>query len=236
MMNYFTFDGVSSKNYGVYISGLKAYKSPERDEQKVEVPGRNGDLLYDNKRFKNVSIPYECHIEDDVDRNIAGIQELFAAHTGYHRLEDTLHPEYYRIARMSGTIDATTDTYKRKARFTITFDCKPQKYLKSGEMPITFTERSFDIFNPTQFPAKPLIRVYGKGTMGIGSDTITIADADGYTDLDCELMDAYKGVTNKNSYLTLNTGVFPQLRPGKTGITLGTGITKVEITPRWETI
>lgn len=236
MIHYFTFDGVSSRNFGIYISGLKSYKSPERDITRVEVPGRNGDLLYDNKRFKNISIPYECHIEDDVDRNLMAIQEFLASHTGYHRLEDTLHPEYYRMARITGTFEASTNTYKQYARFTLTFDCKPQKFLKTGEETQIYTAKSFSIYNPTMFPSKPLIRVYGTGALGVGSETVTITAADTYTDLDCELMDAFKGTANKNSNITLSSGSFPTLRPGTTGVTLASTISKVEITPRWETI
>ena len=61
----------------------------------------------------------------------------------------------------------------------------------------------------------------------------TLKAADGYTDIDCDLEDAYKGSANKNGCLQLYSGEFPTLAPGENGITLGTGITKVEITPRW---
>lgn len=236
MIHFFTYDGVSSRNFGLYISGLKTYKSPERDLQNVEVPGRNGDLVYDRNRYKNIQLPYECYIDEDVADNLEGLQAFLASHSGYHRLEDTLRPEYYRIAKLTGSIDATMNYYQQSAKFTLSFDCKPQRYLKSGESSIEFTERSFDIYNPTHFRALPLLRVYGTGVLGIGSETIEITEADGYTDIDCSLQDAYKETANKNKFIKLKSQEFPYLRPGKSGITLGEGISKIEITPRWETI
>ena len=47
------------------------------------------------------------------------------------------------------------------------------------------------------------------------------------------MMDAYKGTISKNGNVELSDYNFPVLVPGTNTITLGTGITKVEITPRW---
>lgn len=80
--------------------------------------------------------------------------------------------------------------------------------------------------------AKPLIRVYGKGIVQIGKQTIEILKAPTeYIDIDCDIQDCFEGTVNRNSYVSLTD--FPVLGPGSNGITLGTGITKVEITPRW---
>ena len=71
------------------------------------------------------------------------------------------------------------------------------------------------------------------GTVGVGSVSITFDGSTEYVDLDCDVQDAYYGVSNKNSSIILSPNRFPTLSAGETGITLGTGITKVEITPRW---
>ena len=96
---------------------------------------------------------------------------------------------------------------------------------------MTFTSNG-SIENPTEFESKPLLRVYGTGTLGIGSQSITISQADVYTDIDCEMMDCFKGTANKNANVSFSDYNFPTLMPGTNGISL-TGITKVEITPRW---
>lgn len=94
----------------------------------------------------------------------------------------------------------------------------------------------FTIENPTLFDAKPLLRVYGSGTVGIGEYTFTVSEADEYTDIDCEMMDCYKGAVNKNPYVTFSNYEFPVLVPGDNTITMGAGITKIEITPRWYSV
>ena len=55
-----------------------------------------------------------------------------------------------------------------------------------------------------------------------------------YTDLDCELMEAYKDTlaTSKNANITLTDGKFFSLIPGANTISF-TGLSKIEITPKW---
>ena len=116
----------------------------------------------------------------------------------------------------------------------MTFDCDARRFLKNGDNIITLTANG-SIFNPTYFDAKPLIRAYGTGSFTINDITVTITSANVYTDVDCEIMDAYKGTTNCNSNISTTNNEFPALRPGANNITLS-GITKLEITPRWWTI
>ena len=87
--------------------------------------------------------------------------------------------------------------------------------------------------NPTPFASEPLIRAYGTGSFVMDGVTVTITTASTYTDIDCEMMDCYKGSTNCNANVTFSTYDFPKLQPGVNTITLNTGITGVEMTPRW---
>ena len=89
------------------------------------------------------------------------------------------------------------------------------------------------IKNPTLFTSKPLIRVTGSGTVSIGDNTITIASGYTYVDIDSEIQDCYCGTQNANSLVTFSNRKFPELQPGVNGISLGTGVTSVQITPRW---
>ena len=86
--------------------------------------------------------------------------------------------------------------------------------------------------NPTLWPSKPLIRVYGTGSFTINDVTVTVSSNTGYTDIDCEMMDCYYGGESRNQYVSFSGNDFPELQPGKNYITLS-GITKLEITPRW---
>jgi hypothetical protein len=89
------------------------------------------------------------------------------------------------------------------------------------------------ITNPTAFEAKPIIRIYGAGTVGIGDVNVTFDGSSEYVDLDCEIQDAYYGLANKNSAVTLNPNRFPVIPASGAEIVLGSGITQVDITPRW---
>lgn len=93
-------------------------------------------------------------------------------------------------------------------------------------------QEQFTIENPTLFDSQPLLRVYGEGTLGINSQSVTITQADEYTDIDCEMMDCFKGTENKNLFVQFTDFNFPVFKPGTNNISLS-GITKVEITPRW---
>lgn len=232
-MNHFlTFDGKSTEDFGVYLIGNAVYNAPGREYEKVSVPGRNGDLLIDNGRYSNLELEYNFIIYENFTLNIRGFRNFLASKNGYFRLEDTYNPSEFRLAKWSNGIELEAVRAGDIGTGVVYFDCKPQRYLKTGEKTQTFTANG-TIKNPTLMDAKPLVRVYGTGDVGIGSQTIKITSADGYTDIDCELQDAFKGSVNCNQNIQLLSGDFFVLKSGDNGITLGTGITKIEIIPRW---
>ena len=75
MRNYLLFDGHSSKDYGVYISGLNTFGGAERDVEVISVPGRNGDLTVDNGKYKNIHVTYPAFIYDKFDMNVSAFKE-----------------------------------------------------------------------------------------------------------------------------------------------------------------
>ncbi len=231
----FVFDGISTREYGVLVSGRDIFTTPSKDMEDVTVPGRNGTLKYSNDRYNNVPITYHCHIYKDFIETWQAIKDMLVATDGYCRLEDTFEPEVFRKACFEEQIKPKMVTDYTMGKFDVEFDCKPEKWLKIGEETITKTA-NFTLENPTKYPAKPLIRVYGMGELRVGTCTITINSASTYTDIDSELQDCYKGQTNCNGNVTLNSGDFPILGKGSSGVILGSGITKVEIKPRWWTI
>lgn len=233
MRNWFTFNGKSSKDFGVYISGLNTFGAPERDVETISISGRNGDLTLDNGRYKNIDISYPAFIFDRFDNNIEGLRNFLLSQKGYQRLEDTYHPNEYRMARYKGGFSAKVIDELYAGEFDLTFDCYPQRYLKIGEQVITITTDS-SIYNEYMQIAKPLIRAYGTGTFTIGDISVQITTADDYTDIDCELQEAYKDdlTTNCNANIVLLNGDFPSITSGDNEITLD-GITQLEIKPRW---
>lgn len=238
-VHYVIYNGRPLKDFGLYVSGYGTFNSPERDVTKVEVPGKSGDLIFDNGRFKNVIVNYKDSfiLDENLDefsfaKKMRELASFIKSNPGYHRLEDTYHPDEYRMATCITNIDPEVFSLVAGV-FDLEFDCKPQRYLKSGETPLTFTSNG-SILNPTSLDSKPLIRVYGYGTLGVGEETLTIAShSQSYIDIDCEMMNCYCETVNCNNYVSLSSDEFPVLKPGPNGISFSGNISRVEITPRW---
>lgn len=235
-INTITFNGENSGDFGVYIGGQGTYNAPQKDVTKVTIPGRNGDLINDNGRWLNVQVPYNIVVMDNFRTKTDNIRAWLTSPVGYARLEDTYHPDEYRMARVAGTIDFETKAFNNSGRTTVIFDCKPQRFLKSGETATTVSKNT-NINNPTKYNSKPLIRVNGtgNGTVTINGYTMTITGMSSYMMIDCELMDCYKGTESQNSKVVLASG-FPVLKPGNNLVNWTGSVTGVQITGRWFTL
>lgn len=233
MINYIVFDGKRLKDYGVYISGKGVFDAPKRDENTVDVPGRNGKLTIDNGRFENITVKYPAFIVRGFKENVDALRNYVLSKRGYVRLEDTYHPNEFRLARFAEdfTVKPIEELYA--GDFDLVFDCYPQRFLKSGEHPIEVTT-SITLINEQLQTALPLIRAYGTGTFTINGVAVQIVSANVYTDIDCDLQECYKDTlaTNCNGNVRLTNGAFPSLVSGENSVSMS-GITKLEITPRW---
>lgn len=234
MIGYFVYGDGCSRDYGLYISGGETFNAPERDVELVEIPGKNGNLVLDNGRFKNITVTYPAFIRHKFKSLSRVAREWLLSASGYVRLEDSYNPEYYRLARFGGPLDFDTRVLNRSGECNLSFDCKPQRFLTEGEFSVD-VEESVKLVNPTLFPALPLIRVYGTdGRLMVGDVIVQFSEIQGYVDVDCEMMNAYKGIVNCNSKIT--APVFPILPAGETGISFEGNISHVQIKPRWWTI
>lgn len=239
--HFIMFNGQNLGDWGLHISGDKTFGAPERDVEEVEVPGRDGTLTYDKGRFKNYTLEYDAGIVSDsvtdFDAKIAKLRAYLCSNYGYKRLEDTYHPDEYRMAKFVGGLDPEV-TQLMGGSFTLTFDCKPQRFLKSGEDTYGLST-SGSFYNFTDYAAKPLIRIYGSGEVEVGNYKVTISnkpDTIDFIDVDSDLQDCFNDSLNCNEYVALESEEFPKLVTGNNNVTLGDGITKIVITPRWYTI
>ena len=68
MINTFYLDEESAEAYGLIMLAPPDHVVAERDIERKEVPGRSGDVIIDNGRYKNVTVKYSCAIlpEDGV--------------------------------------------------------------------------------------------------------------------------------------------------------------------------
>lgn len=207
---------------------------PKPSVTTASVVGRNGDLRYSNKRYENLSIDCKSLILGDFRRYYGELAAYLTQDQGYHKLEGFRDPDTYRMAAVESIGEPTLGTFAKRGLFTITFNCKPLRYLRTGDDSITYTG-SGNVYSECIIPAKPLLRVYGYGTIVVGTGTITIASGVGpYIDIDCDRKDAYRGTDNLNKYLTVTK--WPELESGNNTVTLPSTVTKLELTPRWVTL
>ena len=234
MKHFFTLDGKSSVDFDTWIANGNMWDGAEHDDEAVEVPGRNGAIIFNNGRYRNFSAVLSCYIPSDMQRNVDGLRAFLSSRHGYCKYEDNLHPMEYRMVRYKGGFSLSAAD-RVGASVDLTFDCKPQRFLKSGDITVTYTGNG-TIFNHTNYAARPLIRCVGTGgTVAIGGVSVTVTGCTSSVTIDCDLMEAYEGTVSRNGTTTLNNGAFPTIKPGEWTVTF-TGFTRVEITPRWWTI
>lgn len=171
-----SFDGVESRNFGVYITGEAVYNAPQRDVEMISIPGRSGQFALDKGRFENIEVTYPAGIfadnEADFAQAVSDFRNYLCSRNGYCRLVDEYNPEEYRMAIYKSGLEVTPAQLKA-GEFTIVFDCKPQRYLMSGEAAIEITSGD-TLLNPTMFDSSPLLEMEGYGTIGFNGYEIEL--------------------------------------------------------------
>ena len=172
----FTFDGESSADYDVYLTGVGVFDSPERDVEMIEILGRNGNFALDRGRFRNVSVKYKIGMYDLTEANFAtkvsAFRNWLCSKVGYVRLSDDYNPNEYRMAVYASGFEFKHD-FLIAGEAEITFDCKPQRWLTSGETATAVADGG-TLTNPTLFEASPLLEVKGYGSIDLGGQSIDI--------------------------------------------------------------
>ena len=234
-----TWDGITSDSLNCIVERYPIYTVPRRKQSAISVPGRNGDLLLQQQAYSNYIQAYDVYLSGP--RNGSKMPEVAQAVAawlnvgGYRKLVDDYTPGSYRMAFFQSPLELE-NIFNLYGRATVEFNCKPQRFLDSGDTAQTANASGGIITNPTAYNAKPLITVYGSGAaiLQVGEYVCTLAAIDGSITLDSDTENAYKGVANLNSQVTIPD--FPELAPGDNEITWTGGITSVQITPRWWTL
>lgn len=243
MRNFFTFNGVSSKDFGVYISGSGRITIPTKAYTFQEIPGRSGDLIVDRKaRVSNDLITYPAFIAPTNDSGVirsfaemAGrLRAWLLSVKGYAVLTDSYDPAHYRLAVFAGPIEFESLPNLSAGTFEIPFNCKPQRYHwdEEGAFALAIGETK-NVESPAYAFAEPLIAVTGTGSFAVGDQTITIADntLTGPIYIDNRLMSCYDAAgVNANRFVSFSDYEFPVIEDGTT---VDAGDVALEVKPRW---
>ena len=226
MIPYFIFKGIDSKDYMI-VNKLPSIIKAEADIDKIEVEGRNGFLTIDKGTHKGYVKQIECTI-----RNLDNVDFICSWLEGSGDIIFSNELDKIYKATIINQIE-----FKKVAvtfhRFIINFEVQPHKYLISNDL-ITLTSPGA-IYNPGSANSKPLIKVYGTGsiTLNINSNIINLTNVSGYVTIDSELVDAYKDTLLKN---TDTNGEFPVFKVGNNTISWTGAVSKLEIIPNWRWI
>lgn len=235
---YFSFNNKYSYDYGIYIKKKNTYNAPSRDIVFQSIPGRDGDIIIDNGRYNNLDLSYDIAIiSNDWLNNINSIKNWLIPETSYYKIFDSYDPNYYRLGAYSSNTNIEQQL-KQLGATSLKFNCKPFRYSFLGEKTITLTEPQH-IYNNEKYYSLPYIKIYGNGTIHfyINGTAFYFYDVSGYIEIDSEIMNCHKGITNLNN--KMQSKEFPKLQSGDNYISWGSSdgeVNQVEIKPNWRTL
>ena len=238
MLNYFIFKGLSSLDFGLYVAEKSPYSAPERDTTYQSIPGRNGDYIIDNGRYKNQEVPYTCRMVSDTPESmskkaIKAKSWLCSGEATYYPLMDSYNQNFMRWASVSSAVDIKPDN--ALAEISIKFNCKPFLYSLDGQKTIELVEQD-TLYNEFAFGSEPRLKIYGsgEGTLTINGAPYVLKNIDEYVEIEGETGDAMKGGRNCNEFVDFDYA--PTFAPGINRIRWNGGITKIDVIPRWRTL
>ena len=183
MLNYFVFNGKSSRDFGIYIEKSPDSVHAERRGESFSVAGRNGSEVNEDSTFENYNQTYEVGWKKEFERDAYQVSNDIASwllgSSGYCRFEDTYEPEFFRMARFANPMSVNTLLNRRYGKTKLIFDFQPQRFLKNGEKAVTAFENvnlantitaGFHINNPFAMAANPIIRLTGRGDIRLMSE------------------------------------------------------------------
>jgi len=232
--------GTSSEDVGMVIQHYPKVIIPAKKREVQAVPGRNGDIIIEFDTFENYEQQYDCFLDakqfGGLGAVIPKVADWLLGNSGYQRLEDSYFPDVYRMAYVANSTEFTSH-FNEYGWGTLTFNCAPEKYFKMGEEELTLSKNQ-KLFNPSSFPAKPIITITMTGSAGTVSFNGTPMNISygvvGDLIVDAKQHTVFNNSENKSSMIQ---GQYEKLYLGKeTVFTWSGGVAGVKIIPRWWTI
>lgn len=214
-----TFNGTASSSLGIFITGAGTFNAADLDVTSYQIPGRNGDLIVSNNRYKNIRVEYPAFIPGGFESRAQSVRNWMRSATTYAKISDDYDTDHFRLGIPDGVQEFQPVNQNDAANFKLVFNCKPQRFLTSVAAEYQIAN-SYNEQNPTNYVALPLIRLVGSITgaayiqvvNSLGTFKMTATSAyTGDVYIDSETMNIYSGSSNLNH---LMTGDFPVLAPG----------------------
>lgn len=210
-------NGKSSRDFGVFLIDGNIFDYPTREVEYLDVPGRSGSLTIDKGRWNNIDITYTFAAYDkDAPTKLNAWKEYLLANQGYQKIETSVESDIYRQGVLKSASSPQISMVGGGGYVEVTFSCMPQKWLKYDDTDLIVLSNGLQIYNPTNFDARPLLQVKASQSGGgitflnylfdraaseytyIGIGQLQINTTDNIW-IDCDTGDAYSGSDNYNS-------------------------------------
>lgn len=179
----FIFNAINSDNIGFNITSRQVYNAPEYDVTSVEVPGRSGNVLIPQGRFKNKIVTYTGFMkadsftgstkEEKLSKGLSAFKSGLLREPGYQRLTDSYDPGMVRWGFVNGEIEVN-EVHDRAdgAEVVVSFMCKP--FLEKEESEKQTTGSAVTVTNPYYFDG--IVDITINTTTGSTPATMTITN------------------------------------------------------------
>ena len=229
MNDYFIWNGVDCRTYGIHVTDQPPVTIPQERSTQTNVPGRPGSLtqLEGEDVYDDMILTAQCFISDP-----AQIPAIAAWLKGKGTVTFANRTGGHYNARISNQIP-----FEKVLRgnphcsFAVNFRCFPFWY-QDNVADVTITTSGTTITNPGSVYSDPVITVTGSGdiTLMVGTTIVELTGVSGSIVIDSVLKEAYKGTTLMNDHMS---GDFPVLKPGLNAISWTGTVTQVAIKPNW---
>ena len=229
MQPWFVWNGVDSRDMGVWVSELPAPTRAAERVTEVTVPGRAGTLLLTQGENVHEGYLKECIITAKAEADFAALLTWLS---GSGEAIFSNEPDRVYFASIAAEVRFSRNGNSLKTA-TIPFFVHPHKGQYPPEVAFAATSGA-DIWNPGTVAALPLITVTGSGAVaftlnGEAAMSLTL-DTNGETvsiDSDAEII-----TSGESIWLGEYTTDFLKFPPG-TNTLSWTGTATVTIQPRW---
>lgn len=247
MISYFEFNGRRSTEFGIRIYNNLEFTPAKKRIEEIEVLGRDGVLLVDDKSYKPVTktINFDIKIDDNpahtgdgslLFKKVLEISKWLNV-DGFKDFKYSMYPGFVFKATILDDYNIK-DTLRKFGRGTIQVRFHPFMYYENGLSEVKLTS-GMNLKNEG-IESAPLIRIIPKSKKIVlqnnGVRWLTLENAEMETFIDSELMQAYNIVGNANGNIASNRPIYPILNAGNNKITVSEGTADIFITPRYREV
>lgn len=240
---FFIYNGRDSREFGLKIYNINDLSAPQIEIEKVNVPGKNGDLLLE-KGFGNFTLTIECDIDarqSNIEEVATEIKKWLQGDISYKKLFLS-NSDFYYLASCNNKLDIIR-TFKDFASCLLTFDCYPFKYAEEEIINLDVLNLKSTTITNFYRESNPTFYIEATGDISIKINTQSI-ELRGVTEngilsdliIDSEIMNVYRENKNANIIVNENSKLFsdfPTLEEGGNRISWEGDIKSIKINPRW---